>query len=146
MPVGVMGFVWELDSDMKVKIAVAVIIVVAYAWAVFTGYQMGVADTNEKHQTADIAALNKSIADLNAETKNAGQLNLQLSQTIAARKKADDQSTQVFTNALAATAHLRFNCVFDDSIMQQLHHTADRADQAAASGFAGAMPTGDPPR
>lgn len=109
------------------------------------GYLQGVTDTNAKHQAADIASLNKSIADLNAETKKAGAMNLVLHNTISARQVADQKSTQVFTNALAATAHLRFNCVFHDSIMQQLHQTADRADQAAASGISVAMPSSSPP-
>lgn len=109
------------------------------------GYQKGVADTTQKNLSDEIASLNKSLDGLAEQTKKAGELNLQLNSTIAARKKADDQSTQVFTNALAATAHLRFNCVFDDNIMQQLHQAADRADQAASSGFARALRTGDPP-
>lgn len=113
--------------------------------ACFIGYQKGVADTTQKNLADEIASLNNSLDGLAAQTKEAGELNFQLSNTIAARKKADDQSTQVFTNALAATAHLRFNCVFDDSIMQQLYQAADRADQAAGSGFAGALRTGDPP-
>lgn len=109
------------------------------------GYMRGVADTKEKNLSDEIASLNNSLNSLADQTKKAGELNFQLSNTIAARKKADDRSTQVFTNALAATAHLRFNCVFDDNIMQQLHLSADRADQAASSGFAGALRTGDPP-
>lgn len=113
--------------------------------ACFIGYQKGVADTTQKNLTGEIASLNKSLDGLAEQTKQAGKLNLQLSQTINDRKKADAQSTQVFTNALAATAHLRFNCVFDDNIMQQLHLSADRADQTASSGFAGALRTGDPP-
>ncbi|HSX85401.1 MAG TPA: hypothetical protein VLE50_08325 [Cellvibrio sp.] len=113
--------------------------------ACFIGYQKGVADTTEKNLTAEIGSLNKSLDELQVQTKAAGQLNLQLGKTINARQKADQQSTQVFTNALAATAHLRFNCVFDDNIMQQLFQSADRADQAASSGLVSAMPTGDPP-
>jgi hypothetical protein len=113
--------------------------------ACFIGYQEGVADTTQENLADEITSLNNSLNGLAEQTKKAGELNLQLSNTIAARKKADAQSTQVFTNALAATAHLRFNCVFDDSIMQQLYQAADRADQAASSGFAGALRTGDPP-
>ena len=113
--------------------------------ACFIGYQKGVADTTQNNLADEIASLNKSLDGLAAQTKEAGRLNFQLSNTIAARKKSDAQSTQVFINALAATAHLRFNCVFDDNVMQQLHWSADRADQAASSGFAGALRTGDPP-
>lgn len=109
------------------------------------GYMRGVADAKEKHLSDEITSLNNSLGDLAKQTKKAGEINLKLSKTIADRKKADAQSTQVFTNALAATAHLRFNCVFDDNIMQQLHQAADRADQAASSGIVSAMPTGDPP-
>lgn len=104
----------------------------------------GVAETTEKNLTDEIESLNQSLEGLNEQSQKAGELNLQLSNTIAARKKADAASTQVFTNALNATAHLRFNCVFGDNIMQQLDQAADRADQAAASGFTGALPTGDP--
>lgn len=113
--------------------------------ACFIGYQKGVADTTQKSLTNEIVWLSESLQDLDSHAKRAGELNLQLSKTIADRKKADAQSTQVFTNALNATAHLRFNCVFDDNIMQQLHQAADRADHAAASGFASPLRTGDPP-
>ena len=113
--------------------------------ACFIGYQKGVADTTQQNLTDEIESLNQSLEGLAEQTHKAGQLNLQLSQTINDRKKADAQSTQVFTNALAATTHLRFNCVFDDNVMQQLSQTADRADQAASSGFAGALRSGDPP-
>jgi hypothetical protein len=109
------------------------------------GYTKGVADTKAKQQTADIAALNKSIGDLNEATKKAGDVNLQLSNTISTRQKADADSTRAFKNALSTTAHLRVNCVFDSNIMQQLSTAADRADKAAGSGFGGALPTGDPP-
>lgn len=109
------------------------------------GYMRGVADTKEKNLNDEIVSLNKSLEGLAEQTKAVGKLNLQLSKTIADRKKADAQSTQVFTNALNTTAHLRFNCVFDDNIMQQLFHAADRADQAASSGFVSPLRTGDPP-
>lgn len=113
--------------------------------ACFIGYQKGVADTTRQNLTDEIESLNQSLADLAEQSHKAGELNLQLSKTIADRKKADAQSTQVFTNALNATAHLRFDCRFDDNIMQQLFKAADRADEAASSGFAGALRTGDPP-
>ena len=113
--------------------------------ACFIGYQKGVADTTQNNLANEIASLNKSLDGLQEQTKEAGQLNLTLGKTISARHKADQQSTQVFTNALAATAHMRFNCVFDDNIMQQLYRSADRADQAASSGIVSAMSTGDPP-
>ncbi len=106
---------------------------------------MGVAETTEEQLATEIKSLGDSLHGLAEQTKKASELNLQLSQTIAARKKADEQSTQVFTHALAATAHLRFNCVFDDNIMQQLFQAAERADQAASSGFTSALSTGDPP-
>lgn len=122
-----------------------VVAIVVIGGAAGLGYWKGSADTTKANLVEHIESLNQSITDLDKETKKAGTLNLQLSQTISARKKADAQSTQVFTNALAATAHLRFNCVFDDYIMQQLHLSADRADQAASGGFAGALSTGDPP-
>lgn len=125
-------------------LGVALIGAVCFASAKM-GYIAGYADATEKNLTDEIESLNQSLEGLADQTQKAGELNLQLSKTIAARKKADDQSTQVFINALAATAHLRFNCVFDDNIMQQLHLSADRADQAASSGFAGALRTGDPP-
>lgn len=121
-------------------IAIAVI-----AGAAGLGYWKGSVDTKEKNLSDEIASLNTSLNGLAEQTKEAGKLNLQLSNTIAARKKADAQSTQVFTNALNATAHLRFNCVFDDNIMQQLYQAADRADQAASSGFVSPVRTGDPP-
>ncbi|WP_141229460.1 hypothetical protein [Cellvibrio mixtus] len=105
----------------------------------------GVADTKEKNLSDEIASLNNSLNGLAEQSKEAGKLNLQLSQTINDRKRADQQSTQVFTNALNATAHLRFDCRFDDNIMQQLDQAADRADQAASSGFASPLRTGDPP-
>lgn len=130
---------------MRKNLLALAIAAITFGLTGYLGYVKGVADTTQKNLSGEIASLNKSLGDLAEQTKRAGQLNLLLSQTIAARKKADDQSTQVFTNALAATAHLRFNCVFDDNIMQQLHHAANRADQAASSGFAGALPTGDPP-
>ncbi|AQT58708.1 hypothetical protein [Cellvibrio sp. PSBB023] len=109
------------------------------------GYMRGVADAKEKHLSDEITSLNNSLGDLAKQTKKAGELNLKLSKTIADRQRADDQSTQVFTHALAATSHLRFNCVFDDNIMQQLHQSADRADQATTSGIAYPLRSGDPP-
>lgn len=109
------------------------------------GYMRGVADTKEKNLSDEIASLNKSLDGLAEQTKKAGKLNLQLSQTINDRKKADAKSTQVFTNALAATAHLRFDCRFDDNIMQQLFQTADRADEAASGGLVSSLRSGDPP-
>lgn len=109
------------------------------------GHLKGYSAANTEWQAADIEALTGVIDEFKTLAKEANTQSLALSKTIAARKKADDQSTQVFTNALAATAHLRFNCVFDDSIMQQLYQAADRADEAASSGFAGALRTGDPP-
>lgn len=125
---------------IDLAIALAVI-----ASAAGLGYWKGTADTTNTNLVEHVESLNKSIDDLNKETKKAGKLNLQLSQTINARKKADDESTKVFANALAATSHLRVNCVFDDSIMQQLYEAADRADQAASSGFTSPLRTGDPP-
>lgn len=109
------------------------------------GYTQGVADTNTKHQAADIAALNQSITNLNEATKSAGEANLKLHNTISARQKADAESTKVFSNALTATAHLRFDCFFDDNIMQQLYQAADRADNAATSGLGYRMPTSAAP-
>ncbi len=109
------------------------------------GYQKGVADTTKQNLTDEIESLNQSLEGLNEQAQKAGELNLQLSKTIADRKKADAASTQVFTNALNASAHLRFNCVFDDNIMQQLFQSADRADKAASSGFVSPLRSGDPP-
>lgn len=109
------------------------------------GYLKGVADTNEKNLSDEIAALNGSLNQLADQTKEAGKLNLQLSKTIADRKKADAESTKVFTHALKATAHLRLDCRFDDNIMQHLFQTADRADQAASSGLVSPLRSGDPP-
>lgn len=106
----------------------------------FIGHFKGYADAQEDHYRADIDSLNKSIVDLNAATKAAGAANLVLHKTISEKQKADNQSTQAFKNAINSTAHLRFNCVFDDSIMQQLYGAADRADKAAASGINYAMP------
>lgn len=127
------------------KLTPWIIACVVFCAACFISYREGVAATTKKHLAEEIQSLNKSISDLDTETKKAGAMNLVLHNTISARKKADDKSTQVFTNALSATAHLRFNCVFDDNIMQQLYYSADRADQAASSGLVSAMPTGDPP-
>lgn len=130
---------------MRKNLLALAIAAITFGLTGYLGYVKGVADTTQKNLADEIASLNNSLDGLAQQTKEAGELNLQLSKTIAARKKADDQSTQVFNNALAATAHLRFNCVFDDNVMHQLHQAADRADQAASSGFAGAMRTGDPP-
>jgi hypothetical protein len=130
---------------MRKHLLAIAIAAITYGVTGYLGYVMGVANTTQKNLGDEIASLNKSLDGLAEQTKQAGKLNLQLSQTINDRKKADAQSTQVFTNALAATAHLRFNCVFDDNIMQQLHQAADRADQTASSGFAGALRTGGPP-
>lgn len=130
---------------MRRNLLALAIAAITFGFAGYTGYVIGVAETTKKNLSDEITSLNQSLDGLVEQTKKAGQLNLQLSNTIADRKKADDQSTQVFTNALAATAHLRFNCVFDDSIMQQLYQAADRADQAASGGFAGALRSGDPP-
>lgn len=130
---------------MRKNLLALAIAAITFGLTGYLGYVKGVADTIQKNLADEIASLNNSLDGLAQQTKEAGELNLQLSKTIAARKKADDQSTQVFTNELAATSHLRFNCVFDDNIMQQLHLSADRADQAASSGFASALRTGDPP-
>ena len=130
---------------LKTKLLIGVIAAAAYAWIGFVGYQMGVTDTTEKNLRADVDSLNQSIVNFNAENKKAGQLNLQLSNTISARVKADAESTKVFSNALAATSHLRFNCLFDDNIMQQISEAADRADHAATSGITFALPSGPPP-
>lgn len=113
--------------------------------ACLLGYLKGVVDTREKNLRDEIASLNGSLNKLAEQTKEAGKLNLQLSKTIADRKRADEQSTKVFTNALAATAHLRFNCFFDDNIMQQLLQAADRADEAASGGLVSSLRSGDPP-
>jgi hypothetical protein len=130
---------------MRKNLLALAIAAITFGLTGYLGYVKGVADTTQENLASEIVSLNNSLDGLAEQTKKAGELNLQLSNTIADRKKADAQSTQVFTNALAATAHLRFNCVFDDSIMQQLFQAADRADQAASSGFAGALRTGDPP-
>lgn len=130
---------------MRKNLLALAIAAITFGLTGYLGYVKGVADTTQENLAAEITSLNNSLGDLAKQTKKAGELNFQLSNTIAARKKADAQSTQVFTNALSATAHLRFNCVFDDNIMQQLHFSADRADQAASSGFASALRTGDPP-
>lgn len=88
-----------------------VIAVAAVGGAGGLGYLKGRSDTREENLTQHVESLNQSITDLNTATKEAGQLNLRLGKTISNREKADQQSTQVFTNALNATAHLRFNCV-----------------------------------
>lgn len=113
--------------------------------ACFIGYQKGVAVTTQKNLAAEIASLNKSLDGLAEQTKKAGQVNLQLHNAASVIKKAQAKSTQEFTNALNSTAHLRFNCVFDNSIMQQLFQAADAADTAATSGITGALRTGGPP-
>jgi hypothetical protein len=108
-------------------------------------YREGVTATHKKYLTEEISELNKSIGNLQAATRDAGHANLLLNQTISKRQKADAESTKVFANALAATAHLRFNCLFDHNIMQQISETADRADQAATSGISFTLPTSSPP-
>lgn len=110
------------------------------------GYTAGYADANGEHQKADIAALNNSIVNLNVAVKEAGAANLELHKTINARKQADQQSTKVFVNELKATAHLRTQCWFSDSIMQKLYTAADAADEAASSGIIKRLPSRDPPR
>lgn len=110
------------------------------------GYSTGYSDANAEHQKADIAALNNAIVNLNVSVKKAGEQNLELHKTINARKKADQQSTKVFVNELNATAHLRTQCMFDDSIMQKLHTAASAADQAASGGLVERLPSRDPPR
>lgn len=130
---------------MKKNLLLIAIAALSYGLTGYTGYVFGVAETTEKNLTDEIESLNQSLEGLAEQTHKAGELNLQLSKTIADRKKADAASTQVFTNALNATTHLRFNCRFDDNIMQQLDQSADRADQAAASGFVSPLRTGDPP-
>lgn len=110
------------------------------------GYTAGVADSNAEHDTANINALNKSIANLNVAVKEASAANIELHKTINARKKADQQSTKVFVNELKATANLRTHCMFDDSIMQKLYTAADAADEAASGGIIKRLPSRDPPR
>jgi len=111
--------------------------------AYFTGYQKGMAVATQKSLGDEIGSLNQSLKDLAEQTREASKLNIQLSKTISDRKKSDAESTKVFTHALAATAHLRFDCVFDDNVMQQLHQAAERADQAASSGFGSPLRAGD---
>lgn len=111
--------------------------------AYFIGYQKGVAVATQKSLGDEISSLNKSLDDLAQQTHEANKINLQLSKTISDRKKSDAESTKVFANALAATAHFRFDCVFDDNVMQQLHQAAERADQAASSGFGSPLRAGD---
>ena len=130
---------------MKKNLLLITIAALSYGLVAYTGYVFGVAETTEKNLTDEIESLNQSLEGLNEQAQKAGELNLQLSQTINARKKADAESTKVFTNALAADAHLRFNCVFNDNIMQQLSEAADRADQAASGGFVSPLRSGDPP-
>lgn len=122
-----------------------VIAIAAVGGAGGLGYWKGRTDSREENLTQHVESLNQSITNLNAATKEAGQLNLRLGKTISNREKADQKSTQVFTNALNASAHLRFNCVFNDSIMQQLSQAADRADEAASSGITNSLPTRSPP-
>ncbi|HTF98664.1 MAG TPA: hypothetical protein VL995_21155 [Cellvibrio sp.] len=119
---------------------------VVFCAACFVSYREGVAATEKKYLGDEIKALNESIGKLDVATKDAAKANLLLHETISKRKKADAESTKVFANALASTTHLRFNCMFDDSIMQQLNQAANAADAAAASGFNYALPTSDSPR
>lgn len=105
------------------------------------GHLKGFSAANAEWQAADIEALAGVIDEFKTLSKEAKAQSLVLSGTISARQVADQKSTQVFVNALNATAHLRFNCMFDDSIMQQFNQAADRADEAAATGFGNSVPT-----
>jgi hypothetical protein len=130
---------------MRKNLLALAIAAITFGLTGYLGYVKGVADTTQENLASEIESLNNSLDGLADQTQKANDLNLQLSKTIADRKKADAQSTQVFTNALKATAHLRFDCRFDDNIMQQLFQAADRADQAASSGFVSPLRSGDPP-
>lgn len=105
------------------------------------GYDKGYAVSESKYQKADIQALEKIISKTELLIGKAEQASLAISKTISDRVKADHKTTQDFRHALSTTAHLRVDCVFDNNIMQQLAEAADRADQAAASGISGAVPT-----
>lgn len=109
------------------------------------GYSAGLADAKLDVQKADIASLNKSIGDLRVATKDANEANFRIHKTISDRVIADRKTTQDIRHALTSTSYLRNDCLFDSGIMQQLSEAADRADQAAASGFNSAMPTGSAP-
>lgn len=121
-------------------------IVIALLCAVFVAvdqyaYDQGYAAAVDEYQKADLQSLNGVIDEFKTLAKDAKTQSLQLSKTISARQVADQNSTQVFVNALNTTAHLRFDCRFDDNIMQQIYQAADSADQAAASGFGITLPT-----
>lgn len=127
------------------KLAPWILGCVLFCAACFFSYQQGVAATVEKQLDNEIVSLRESLVDLKNATKDAGEQNIKLNHSINLIKQTQTQSTKVFNDALNATAHMRVNCVFDDDIMRKLNEAASAADKAAASGFSGAMPTGDPP-
>ena len=66
--------------------------------------------------------------------------NQALRATIQARKKANQQTTEVLTHELNSTADSRAGCVFPPGVMRELSAARDRAAEAASGGTAGAVP------
>ena len=100
-----------------------------------TGYARGLAEGKAKCQQADLDRLAGVLDSIPALTEAAHQASRQIEASIAARRQADQKTTEDLRHALAITAPARTGCVFDDAVVRALAAARERAARAAAGGL-----------
>ena len=105
------------------------------------GYEKGYAKAQDNCKTANIKTLTDTIATGKQLIIDANAASLTLNQTIADRIATDRQTISEIRRALTTTTHLRVNCVLPDDVMRELTTARQRANKAATSGVANAVPT-----
>ena len=123
--------------------AIALGFVLAVIVASIGGYGFGHAE-GKAAQVADYNAttvkqLGNQLAAHDELVQRSTAANQALRATIQARKKANQQTTEVLTHELNSTADSRAGCVFPPGVMRELSAARDRAAEAASGGAAGVV-------
>lgn len=108
------------------------------------GFWRGQVAGQAKAQAAQDARAVQQLTDVLEQHSRLVQQSQAASQALrraaAARAQADSKTTRELIDVLAQTADARAGCVLPAGVVRQLDAARERAAQAAASGFAGAVP------
>lgn len=127
---------------LRLAIFLLLVLVIAGAW--WAGQQLGFAEGQAAATThclqQQITTQDGTQKQMAALVQDAQKASLEINSSIARRREADEQTTREIRHALTQTAVQRVECVLPADVMQQLDTARERANAAAASGIAGAVP------
>jgi LAS superfamily LD-carboxypeptidase LdcB len=124
-------------------LAIVVCSVLSATGGFFFGSDYGATNVEAETSSAAVDKLNAILASHQELVQEADAASLRISQMLAKKYRFDETTTQELRDALSENADLRADLRYSARVMRILQDSRERAIQAAAGGFSGAVP-GEP--